>query len=97
MVVANESIAVLATAVSPIYGASMPLDLLARAAWLLAGGQSYGSVDDFIDILSGLAGLIFLAIILLVHEVGGSASVSVSTEVDGVWRGVFANCVMYAG
>lgn len=37
LVVATESIAVLATAVSPIYGASVPLDLLALAAWLLGG------------------------------------------------------------
>ena len=35
--------------------------------------QSYGSVIDLIDILSGLAGLIFLAIVLLVHELTGSA------------------------
>lgn len=37
LVVATESIALLATDVTPIHGASMPLDLLALAAWLLGG------------------------------------------------------------
>ncbi|TAL92734.1 MAG: C4-dicarboxylate ABC transporter [Paraburkholderia sp.] len=37
LVVATESIAVLATAVSSRHGASVPLDLLALAAWLLGG------------------------------------------------------------
>ena len=37
VVVATESIAVLAKAVSPLDGASPPLDLLALAAWLLGG------------------------------------------------------------
>jgi len=37
LVVATESIAVLAAAVASIYGASTPLDLLALAAWLLGG------------------------------------------------------------
>ncbi|WP_433706639.1 hypothetical protein [Paraburkholderia sacchari] len=37
LVVATESIAVLAAAVSQMNGASVPLDLLALAAWLLGG------------------------------------------------------------
>jgi tellurite resistance protein TehA-like permease len=37
LVVATESISVLATAVSGNHGASLPLDLLALAAWLLGG------------------------------------------------------------
>jgi len=37
LVVATESIAVLASAVSSIYGAFIPLELLALAAWLLGG------------------------------------------------------------
>jgi hypothetical protein len=39
-----------------------------RLAGSVFRAQSYGSVVDLIDILSGLAGLTFLAIVLLVHE-----------------------------
>ncbi len=49
LVVATESIAVLATAVSPVHGASAPLDLLALAAWLL-GGSLYMMLITLISI-----------------------------------------------